>query len=276
MAIVADDKETYLWLTGIRPKSSVCLGPHVELLPANHKLTPEQLTGMVKNHFEYAVALLIVPLVRSHLRITAENAKQLAINSWNAQWDCLLLGALFDTNVLWNLQSEIPADEIGAKDSLNITNAHLSGVHRESEYVLTDQDETWLNSHFQTARHLLENPAFQTAVHSLASFHWHTHPRAQLALIWSGIESIFGIESELVFRVSLYLARFLAPDDQSERSKLFGKVKKLYKQRSAAVHGSDMKGDSQNAVRDSSDLLRRLVRRCAETNGLPVLESLAP
>jgi hypothetical protein len=197
---------------------------------------------MVKNHFEYAVALLVVPLVRSQLRVTAQNAKQLAAIAWNAQWDCLLLSALFDTNVLWNLQSEIAVDDIGAKDTLNITNAHLGGVHHQSEYVLTDQDETWLNRHFETAKQLLAKPAFQTAVHSLASFHWHTHPRAQLALIWSGIESIFGVESELVFRVSLYTARFLAPDDQSERLKIFGNVKKLYKQRSAAVHGSDMKG----------------------------------
>ena len=252
------------------------MGPHIELVPANTKVTPEHLTGMVKSHFEYAVALLVVPLVRSQLHITAENAKELAIVAWNAQWDCLLLGALFDTNVLWNLQSEIDADDIGAKDSLNITNAHLSGVHLNSEYVLTDDDETWLNSHFETARQLLKTPAFQTAVHSLASFHWHTDPRTQLALIWSGIESIFGIESELVFRISLYAARFLAPDDQSERTQIFGRIKKLYKHRSAAVHGSGMKGDAKDAVRESSDLLRRLVRRCAETNGLPVLESLAP
>jgi hypothetical protein len=276
MAIVGRGKETYLWLTGIRPKSLVRLGPHVELLPADTKLAPEHLTGMVKSHFEYAVALLVVPLIRSQLRIMADNPKQLAIIAWNSQWDCLLLGALFDTIVLWNLQSEIGADEIGPNDSLNITNVHLSGVNRESHYILTDEDETWLANHFETARQLLNTPAFQTAVHSLASFHWHSHPRAQLALIWSGIESIFGVESELVFRVSLYAARFLAPDVQSERSEIFGKVKKLYKQRSAAVHGSDMKGDWNNAVRESSDLLRCLVRRCAETNGLPVLETLAP
>src|SRR5688572_21435346 len=233
MAIVGRAKETYLWLTGIRPNSTVRLAPDLELLPANIKLTPEQLTGIVKNRFEYAVTLLVVPLVRSQLHITAENAKQLAILVWNCQWDCLLLGALFDTNILWNIQSDIAADEIGSNDSLNVINAHLSGVNRESHYVLTDADEEWLRNHFENARKLLDTPAFQTAVHSLASFHWHSHPRAQLALIWAGIESIFGIESELVFRVSLYAARFLASDDRSERLKIFSKVKKLYKERSA-------------------------------------------
>ena len=276
MSIVGRGKETYLWLTGIRPKTSLRLGPNVELLPASTNVTPEQLVAMVKSPFEYAITLLVVPLLQSQLRITADDPKRLAIFAWHAQWDCLLLAAVFDTNVLWNLQSDVGADKIGPSDSLNITNVHLSGVNNSSHYVLTDEDETWLSNHFETARLLIDKPAFQTAVLSLASFHWHSHPRAQLALIWSGIESIFGIESELVFRVSLYAARFLAPNDQSERSQIFAEIKKLYNQRSAAVHGSNMKGDSKTAVRNSAHLLRRLVRRCAESNGLPLLKSLAP
>ena len=129
---------------------------------------------------------------------------------------------------------------------------------------------------FETARTLLEKNAFQTAVHSLASYHWHPHPRTQLALIWSGIEALFGIDSELAFRISLYTARFLAPSDGSERSTVFASVKQLYKLRSKAVHGSDMKGDLQRAVEESADLLRRLVRRCIENNQLPPVEALAP
>jgi hypothetical protein len=76
--------------------------------------------------------------------------------------------------------------------------------------------------------------------------------------------------------VSLYIARFLEPNDQAERSQLFAKVKQLYKQRSKAVHGAKIKGDIQSAVRESSDLLGRLIRRCAEMNQLPDTRSLAP
>ncbi len=159
---------------------------------------------------------------------------------------------------------------------LNVTNYHLSGFNVLSEWQLTTVDKEWLEKHFETARNLLTNPAFQTAAHSLASFRWHSHPRTQLALIWSGIEALFGIDSEIIFRVSLYTARFLAPDDQAERLKIFVKVKQLYKQRSAAVHGSKIKGDIQLAVKESADLLGRLIRRCAEINQLPDTESLAP
>src|SRR5436190_23926908 len=114
---------------------------------------------------------------------------------------------------------------IGPRTVINISNYHLSGFHIKGEYELTASDKEWLEKHFKPARMLLANPSFQTAAHSLASFRWHTHARAQLALIWSGIEALFGIESEIVFRVSLYTARFLEPDDETERLKVFAKVK---------------------------------------------------
>ncbi len=277
MAIVAKGTETYFLLTGIQTDAAVKLGPHTELLPAICHLSFDEFASMMKESYvDFAVGLLLIPSVRSQLHVTADNAAELARRAWNAQWDCLLLSALFDQTVLWNLQSDIPAEQIDASTVLNVTNYHLSGFNVLSEWQLTTVDKEWLEKHFETARNLLTNPAFQTAAHSLASFRWHSHPRTQLALIWSGIEALFGIDSEIIFRVSLYTARFLAPDDQAERLKIFVKVKQLYKQRSAAVHGSKIKGDIQLAVKESADLLGRLIRRCAEINQLPDTESLAP
>ena len=277
MAVIGKGTETYLLLTGIQTDTPVKLGANTELLPATCHLGYDEFAGMMKHSYiDFAVGLLVIPSVRSQLHITADNAKELAVRAWNAQWDCLLLSAIFDQIVLWNVQSDIPAEKIDQSTSLNITNYRLTGFHALSEHQLTASDKEWLERYFETARNLLSNPAFQTAAHSLASFRWHSHPRSRLALIWSGIEALFGIDSEIVFRVSLYIARFLAPDDQIERSQLFAKVKQLYKQRSKAVHGSKMKGDMQRAVRESSDLLGRLIRRCAELNELPDTDSLAP
>lgn len=276
MPIIARGNETYLLLTGISVINRVQLGSQIELLPAVCQVSPEQLAGIMKNNFEYAISLLVVPLIRSQLHLTADTPKDLAMLGWNAQWDCLLLSALFDRDVLWNLQSDKPADEIGPGISVNVTNSHLSGLNALPAYELTSDDEQWLQMYAGRARKLLEDPGFQTAVHSLASFHWHPHPRTRLALIWSGIEALFGIDSEVVFRVSLYTAKFLAPDDTSERVKIFADVKRLYKQRSAAVHGSKMKGDLQLAVQESAALLRRLIRRCVENKELPPVKTLAP
>jgi hypothetical protein len=98
----------------------------------------------------------------------------------------------------------------------------------------------------------------------------------RLAILWAGIEGLFGVESEIVFRLSLYIARYLFPNDEPMRSQTFNKVKQLYKQRSAAVHGSRVKGDVSTDVTDSALLLGQLVRKCVEARELPQTDRLAP
>lgn len=65
MPIVARGNETYLLLTGISVVNRVQLGSQIELLPAVCQVSPEQLAGIMKNQFEYAISLLVVPLIRS-------------------------------------------------------------------------------------------------------------------------------------------------------------------------------------------------------------------
>ena len=146
----------------------------------------------------------------------------------------------------------------------------------ESEHLIEETDASWTESYFPAARRLLDKPGFQTAVHCLATYRWHTHPRARLALIWAGIEGLFGIESELSFRLSLYAARFLAPGDPAHMKVVFSDVRRLYGKRSAAVHGSRLKGETSTFVDDSAQLLQRLVRRCVVAGHLPRAEELAP
>ena len=84
------------------------------------------------------------------------------------------------------------------------------------------------------------------------------------------------VESELAFRVSLYAARFLAPGDASERTQIFDSVKRLYKLRSAAVHGARMRGDARDAVEESAQLTSRLLRQCVLANHMPRIDELVP
>jgi hypothetical protein len=98
----------------------------------------------------------------------------------------------------------------------------------------------------------------------------------QLTVLWAGIEGLFGVDSEIVFRLSLYAARFLEPDNDNSRSEVFTDVKRLYKQRSAAVHGSWIKGDLEAGVAESVQLLLSLLRQCVANDGLPRIDTLAP
>jgi hypothetical protein len=142
--------------------------------------------------------------------------------------------------------------------------------------ALSDADCTWLEQNFCHSQRLLSEHGFQNAVHCLATYHWHTLPRARLALLWAGIEGLFAVDSEIVFRVSLYSAKFLAPDDPSQQKQIFSDVKRLYGVRSKAVHGGKLKGDPHDSVVESVALLGRLVRACIEQQRLPVPEQLVP
>ncbi len=205
----------------------------------------------------------------------AEGPKALAIVAWNSLWDAVLLSAIHDCEAICNFQCDRPAEEFSAECRFEITNYHLRGL-TESVYKISDEEASWIENNFHTARTLLDKTEFQNAVHCLATYRWHVHPRARLALLWSGIEGLCNIESELVFRLSLYAARFLEPDNKDKMKTAFSNVKRLYKQRSAAVHGSRIKGEAGKAVEDSVQLLKTLLKRCIVVGDLPCVDALAP
>lgn len=274
MSVVAYDKETFLLITGLEVPRQVSLVPGLELRPAQCTITGEMAPQLTKNHVDLAVYLLFLPRVRSELRVGAENGESLAMAGWNALWDVGLLGALFGYTATCNIQSEVSATELGPQSWLHVTNYHLHGYSREGDGALTEDELKWLERHYATARTLLAAAGFQNAVHSLFSFRWHSNPRARLAVLWSGIEGLFGIHSEMAFRLSLYISRFLAPTDERRRREIFSRVKNLYGRRSAAVHGAKLKGSS--GVAESAEILVELVRACVVAKSLPSLAELAP
>lgn len=56
------------------------------------------------------------------------------------------------------------------------------------------------------------------------------------------------VNSEILFRISLYIARFLYPSDHGARKATFIVVKKLDNFRSSAVHCSRKRGGFLKAV----------------------------
>lgn len=180
----------------------------------------------------------------------------------------------YDYNII--LQDRI--DEVAREiteylKSTDITNyelrALLSGI-----YNISEEDELWLEKYYKTAYKLLEKDSFQTAVHTMASYRWHSVPRVQLAVIWSGIESLFNVNTEVSFRISLYIANFLG-ENEAQAQQIFKQVRKMYSSRSSAVHGNKTKDNLESAVEESANLLTRILRRCAELNKLPDVDNLA-
>lgn len=276
MGILTQGTQTFLLVNGLSVNRRISLGPGVEILPARCDTNPDAIIKVSKTEVDLGIAAIFLRRVSSQIHITSDDPKNLGALAWNTLWDVILLSAIFNCNATTNLQSNGPAESFGFDTSLNVVHYHLQSLGSLEERALSEQESDWLESHFQTARNLLCDSNFTNAVHSMASFRWHPHPRAKLAILWSGIEGLFGIESELSFRVSLYCARFLSQADEEERKSIFSSVRRLYKLRSSAVHGQDLGTNTDSGVNESATLLQTLIKRCIEKNQVPKADELAP
>lgn len=89
----------------------------------------------------------------------------------------------------------------------------------------------------------------------------HTNdPRLAVASIWSGLEALFGIQTDrpvtqrLIERIAAWLAGVSEQD-----------IRDLYNHRCDAVHGRSMEEpEIIDVIRRSADLLRRSLVRCIE------------
>ncbi|MEP4545481.1 MAG: hypothetical protein ABJ000_04820 [Saccharospirillum sp.] len=274
MKIEGKGTETYLYINGLKVNRPLRLSDNVELLPAESSPSPDSMISVSKTEVDFGITAVFLRQVTSQLKITSEAPESLVILAWNSLWDAVLLSAIYDCEAACNFQSDKPAEEFGSESYLSITNYHMRGLTFEP-YELTQEDEIWIKSNYQKAKKLTNNNVFQDAVHSMETYRFHSLPKARLAIIWSGIEGLFGIQQELVFRLSLYIAHFLEPEDKEKRKQLFNSVKQLYKHRSSAVHGSKIKGKPHDHVVESAELLNRLIHKCIEHDGVPDVDELA-
>ena len=272
-SIYCTEKETYLYVHGLSVSEEVQISENAVLMPVKCKLPLMTVSEILDNEVDFAISILCSESIVSQLRITAEVPEDVGLIAWNSQWDLVLLSAIFNCDIISNIQCTHSIEKIAKESTLHITNYHLRGLFGES-YILTAEDKEWINKYFSNAQFLLDNDSFMTATHSMSSYRWHSMPRVQLAILWAGIESLFRINNELSFRISLYIAKFLGNKDSNEEKRLFDEVKSLYKSRSSAVHGDNIKGDINSLVTRSATLLNKLIVKCIETNELPNVESL--
>lgn len=122
----------------------------------------------------------------------------------------------------------------------------------------------WVSKYVSNFAKLVNVPSFSMAVDALTTYHFQSNSRMSIAMLWSGIEALFNIHSEISFRLAIYVAVVLeAPGPK--RREIYQRVKKLYSIRSKAVHGaslSESKGDEH--ILDVRDILSRLICRYTE------------
>ena len=100
---------------------------------------------------------------------------------------------------------------------------------------------------------------FRFGLEAANDWRYSTDARIAISRLWAGIECLFGISSELVYRLSLMSASVLHPKGPQRRD-CFHRVKKLYGIRSKAVHGDNVSDEClAKGLDDSFCLLRDLL-----------------
>lgn len=135
----------------------------------------------------------------------------------------------------------------------------LSNRDARNEPVTSD-DAAWISKHFDVFNSLAaQSQSFRLALEAAIDWRYAKEARSAVARLWSGIEAIFGITSELVYRISL-LSACLLTDRGDARKQKFDEIKKLYGLRSKVVHGEQLPEDRvSSALNDSYHLLSDLL-----------------
>ena len=105
------------------------------------------------------------------------------------------------------------------------------------------KDAAWIYRSFGTFNRLAsESDAFRLALEAAIDWRYTKEERVAIGRIWAGIEALFGISSELVYRISSLCASLLEQRGARRKSR-FQAVKRLYGMRSKAVHGERLNHD---------------------------------
>jgi hypothetical protein len=154
---------------------------------------------------------------------------------------------------------------------------HLSMlVPREQKALPFDETESdWISSHFETFNKLAStDERFRFALEASVDWRYAKDSRAAISRLWAGIESLFGISAELVYRLSLFGSIGLAARGE-DRLQAFRRIKASYGIRSKAVHGEPLTQEKlTSGMHESFDILRALLLYCVLIGGVPTEDDL--
>lgn len=136
--------------------------------------------------------------------------------------------------------------------------------------TISQDDMKWVIEHYYDfIIFSSDNPQLCIAIDSLSTFNQQESPRMCIAALWAGIEAVFGIQSELRFRLAAEISAYLKPRGV-DRVSLHNRIKQLYDFRSKAVHGSKINDASiKDHISEVQTLLRQILIKCINERHIP-------
>ena len=144
---------------------------------------------------------------------------------------------------------------------------HVYSLDVGEPSTIDQSDLDWVKHNLGKVVELNKQTRFNIALDALCSYLHTERDRMKAAQLWVGIEAVFEVQFEISYRLPLLAALMLQPrgDDCKQ---LRNQIKKLYSQRSKAIHGQEFKNAKQH-VDEVRQLLASLLTKIIEDGRLP-------
>ena len=127
----------------------------------------------------------------------------------------------------------------------------------------------WVNRNLDEFSIQMNDARFEMAIQALTEHQQQSSFRLSTAALWSGIEALFGINTELRFRLSSVISSYLE-ERGLNRISLYNDFKHQYDVRSKAVHGSTISDEElSNHIIWTRSLLARIIIKIVEQKNFP-------
>jgi hypothetical protein len=149
-------------------------------------------------------------------------------------------------------------------------------IPKDTKSTAFDASEaTWFSENLERFNTLAaDDERFRFALEAAIDWRYSRDPRAAVARIWAGVESLLGISAELVYRISLSTATVIAPRGP-ERILAFKRLEGLYAVRSKAVHGEPLTEEKLfTGLHESFEVLRALLLDAVERGAIRTEEDI--
>lgn len=260
----------FIYSIGLSPERPISFDDSTVFEPVNCLPNEDVVKSMTfdkqETLYDFGIAAAYLWLVDAQVVVKDEDAKELAIRTWNALTSLYYLSGLSDADICPCIQCTTSAAELNEEGRMHALPTANCGLPKK-RIKLDAERCALLEKQVANGMSMINDKIFYRAAHALWSYKWISADTSQMAIIWSGIEALFGVQSELSFRLSYEASVFLDLGIDG-----FKQIKKLYTERSKAVHSRSP--ISSKAVSESAELLRSLIIKCSELKCLPSEEAL--
>jgi hypothetical protein len=202
-----------------------------------------ELAGALENKINFGAIARYSHNIQFELAIhplTPENDQHIFTRAW---WIISALRVRTLSEFLVPIAANMSWSIIAAIDNGSCKTQFIEDVPLAKRFsnttTISKENFEWVEANLVKFAELLEVPKFRLAVESLTTHNFQHSERMMAATLWSGIEALFEIQSELRFRLAAVIASILE-ERGNPRKDLYRRIKKLYDTRSKAVHGSPL------------------------------------